>query len=210
MSQGMRISLLNPAEEDDGWWEAIRVNRPIETTLYNFMCKNADSVDRTVDGTLAPALVLEDLKTQNLVNERSYATGLLRDLHNHMFSLHAVADEHDFKLQSTAQTFNTDDVTAINGADSFTTLRNGADNAFEMIQRWIDHGHDMVYLRVHGRTGAQLSRLHCNIVSNQEIVFAPEEREARFHTGTGEIGRAMDDHIQAKRGFNSAAHRVPM
>ena len=55
-----------------------------------------------------------------------------------------------------------------------------------------------------------LSSSNGTIRLTQEITFAPGEREARFHTTSGNIGPAMDTHIHARRSDGSAANIVPM
>ena len=82
----------------------------------------------------------------------------------------------------------------------------GVDDITDLIERFTDTSMDMIYIRIHGRASGNLSRLHANIVSNQEITFTAGERESRFHTASGDIGSAMDEHIHAKRGNNAASN----
>jgi len=211
VSQGLRLSLLNPAEEDDGWWEAVRVSVPIRTSDYMLCCKDADpsTANRAAKGTVAPLGVISALTNDNLVNERSYTTGLLRDLKNHVFSLHSRRDDHDFKTQTSKHYLlgtvcQTEDAT-----DHVMTFLDGADGPKNLVEKWIDQSQDMIYIRIHGRpdTG-QSSRLHLNVVSNQEIQFHNNESESRFHTGSTDIGGHIDQHIAAKRLNGSASHMI--
>jgi hypothetical protein len=208
VSSGLRLSLLNPAEEDDGWWEAVRVTEPMETTDYQLTTKDT-SANRTSQGTIAPTRLLNKMINRNLVNERSYTTGLLRDLKKHVFSLHGVKDEHDLRQQSEYHDFQADDITNFDSVDVVGTFDIGKGDIKDIINTVIDPGYDMIYIRVKGRSGTNKSRLHVNVVSNQEITFGADERESRFHTASANIGPAMSEHIHAKRSFGSASHVVP-
>lgn len=209
VSAGLRLSLLNPQEEDDGWWEACRVIEANDPLDYDLTSKNS-TANRSANGTIAPTRLLQNLKGKNLVNERSYATGLLRDVKNHVFSLHGIKDEHDFKEPQTTFTFTDADILAYNPVDIVGSFASGSANAMDYINQRIDPSYDMIYVRCYGRNAGNLSRLHCNVVSNQEITFSNEERESRFHTASGSIGAAMNDHVHAKRSFGSASNVVPM
>jgi hypothetical protein len=209
VSQGLRLSLLNPAEEDDGWWEAIRVNSPVDSDAWT-MGTVGIAKDTTNGGCISPTVLLDSLAVSELVNERSYATGLLRDMKDHVFSLHPIKDDHDIKQQVSKRAVSATDVASLNATDQVISFDGGRDDVTDFIERITDQSYDMVYIRVHGRTATNKSRLHLNVVSNQEITFSPGEREARFHTTSGNIGPAMDTHIHARRTDGSAAHVVPM
>jgi hypothetical protein len=208
VSQGLRLSLLNPAEEDDGWWEAMRVNSSVDSEDWQLHHTDA-SGSKSVNAVVAPTTLLSNLTTSQMVNERSYATGLLRDLKDHVFSLHPIKDDHDIKQQVEHRALSGDDVTE-NPTDGLYNFERGRDDATDFIERVTDQSYDMIYIRIHGRNAPSKSRLHMNVVSNQEITFAPGEREARFHTTSGNIGPAMDTHIHARRSDGSAANIVPM
>lgn len=207
VSQGLMLALLNPAEEDDGWWESVRITEPLNTIDYQLTTKDATGNNET-SGTIAPTFLIEKLKTKNLVNERSYATGLLRDLNRHMFTLHAISDNHDFNQQSENHTLRDSDVTALAPFDNVLSFSDGSTGVQQMINRTIDKSFDMIYVRCYGRSGTNKSRLHVNVVSNQEITFGIDERESRFHTGSHSVGSAMDAHVHASRMDGSSAHVI--
>jgi len=205
VSQGLRLSLLNPQEEDDGWWEAVRINTPIDSASYQFHTTDS-SKDRTTKGCIVPAVTLESAKVTQLVNERSYVTGLLRDLKDHTFTLNPIKDDHDLKTQVSQRKVSAGHVNAYSSADEALVFDAGVDDITDLIERFTDTSMDMIYIRIHGRAAGNLSRLHANLVSNQEITFTAGERESRFHTASGDIGSAMDEHIHAKRGNNAASN----
>lgn len=208
VSQGLKLALLNPVEQDDGWWEAVRVTEPLATIDYILHTKDS-SKDEGILGTVAPQGLLDRFANKNLVNERSYATGLLRDIHKHAFNLHPQKDEHDFSQQTDKYTLEASDVTVVNATDVVASLGIGRKNVQGLIEQVIDTSHDFLYIRIHGRTdNASRSRLHYNVVANQEIQFGIDEKESRYHTRSSNIGGAMDSHTTAKRGTNTAADVV--
>lgn len=209
VSCGAVVSLLNPNEQDDGWWEAVRITEPREPYLFGLFNKDC-SANNTVSGTVAPVELLGTLLDNNLVNERSYATGLLRDLKNYHFNLNGLLDHHDFRQQTIEYTVDGNEAGTLNSGDKYLTFGDGQLTAQTFINSMIDPGYDMIYLRLHGRSASgSTSRYHVNVVSNQEITFGNEERESRFMTGSANIGSAaMSAHASAKRMNGAAAHRI--
>lgn len=211
VSAGLKISLLNPLEQDDGWWESVRVTEPREPYFWGLFNKDC-TANRTTNGTVAPVELLGTLKDNNLVNERSYATGLLRDLNKVHFNLNGLLDHHDFRQQTLEYTVDANEVGVLNAGDVYLPFGDGQLTAQQFINSHVDPGYDMIYIRLHGRAASgSTSRYHVNVVSNQEITFGNEERESRFMTGSANIGSAaMSAHASAKRMNGSAAHHVPL
>lgn len=216
VSQGLKLSLLNTDEENDGWWEAVRITEPMNPGEFRLMT-TARSNNTNSDGTIVPVTRLTNYTDRQLVNENSYTTGLLKDLGKHVFSLHGLKDEHDLTQQQDTYRLDADDIDGVettkNGAPS-VAFQIGSSNVTNFINMNIDKSHDMIYIRIHGRKGEQggnpstPTRLHYNVVSNQEIIFGNEERESRFHTRSGNIASDMEKHIAAKRMNGAAAHRA--
>lgn len=190
VSQGLLLGLLNPAEEDDGWWECIRVNDPLETGDFSVLPRDRDH--STVSNmTLTPARKLYgDLMGRNdLPNTPSYQTGLLRDIHEHYFQLAPAYNDHEFSQEMDLVTFGATDVvnagtvgTAQDGR--FVQFEDGSDDVRGYINQKIDKSFDMIYLRIHGRSATTPSRLHYNLVNNAEVTYAGNTIEARFMTPT--------------------------
>lgn len=208
VSQGLRLALMNPAEEDDGWFEAIRMVSQHDSNDWLFSeVDNFPGSDSNY--SLSPYGLLNSVKARSLVNKNSYTTGLLRDLHEHLFRLNPIGDEHDMRQQR--DTF--DGANWIDDFQSADTVANGhyiqphagSDDFQRYIQEKIDFGHDMIYIRIHGRTAGNPTRMHFNLVSNQEIVFEDYEKEARFMT-RGQSSKNMDAHMHHRKlGSNSAS-----
>lgn len=209
VSQGLKLSLLNPVEQEDGWWEAIRVTEPLDTNDWTLFWKDTGILNRALHGTVAPTKVLTNLTSRNLVNENSYATGLLKDLHKQVFKLHPRSDDHEIRHQMDSLQLVNADVLTNDVIDIIAEFQTGNTNVASLINMLIDPGFDYIYIRVHGRGGTTPSRFHTNIVSNQEITFSNQQRESRYQTRSSDIGASMDTHMAATRGNGSAAHRVP-
>lgn len=209
VSQGLRLSLLNPQEEDDGWWEAVRITEPLDTIDWGIL--TTDNSGNTLRGAVVPRSALANYGSENYVNQNSYSTGLLRDLNSHVFKLNGLMDHHDFKQQmESIELQDLDiDVETSGAAGTARGFGAGRTDVERLINQMVDNGYDMVYIRIHGRAAGNPSRLHYNIVSNQEVVFPAGEREARFHTTSGAVGN-MEEHVSARNSMNNASHMVPM
>lgn len=209
VSQGLRLSLLNPAETDDGWWESARVHIPHDPASFKLFGNNLQK-DKT-NGVVVPDFLARSLHAGaiSLVNENSYRTGTLRDLHKKLFTLHPQKDDHDFVKPRIITTLAAGDMFASGGgADEEVTFTPGSDNAQELIDSAVDFSFDFVVIKIHGRPSGEETRLHANMVCNQEIVFGPDMRESRFHTTT-ENAMDMDQHIHGIRQTNGSAHEIP-
>lgn len=214
VSQGLRLSLLNPQEEDDGWWESVRLTEPMNTSDHELLSRDNSMFEGNM--ALVPSGLMRNQANQQLVNENSYSTGLLRDLKNHVFKLHPIGDEHDLQRVQTAYNLESNDMASsvgsvgVPGAGVYKTFALGRDNVKEFVAHQISQSHDMIYIRIHGRAGAGISptRLHYNLVSNQEIIFDNAEREARFHTQARRVAN-FDEHHAGSRANQASAHIIP-
>lgn len=87
VSSAMRFSLLNSSDDNEGYWEAIRV--PVSAT------------DLTLVDTTAPNG--EDFRVSatrswtNFSNYQTFQTGRLRDIHRYLFKLNSVAPDHPWR-----------------------------------------------------------------------------------------------------------------
>ncbi|UNI72632.1 MAG: capsid protein [Avonheates virus SG_154] len=214
VSVGLKLNLLNSAETNEGWFEACRIYTPFESDHY--LVSGKDTYDwgtRPDDMTIAPEGVLKGVVNDEIVNQRSYVTGLLRDIGDHTFKLNPIKDEHDVKSCSKTQDI-TQWMTAWQRANTanqlggdFIKIFGGWEDWKAFVAEHIDPSFDMIYIRVHGRdsTGGPASQLHANLISNQEIVFDNDQRESRFHTSSRKHPM-IEEHIHASK--NSSATRV--
>lgn len=209
VSQGCILNLLNPAEENDGWFEAVRLTEPLNPSDWG--AQHVDAQNSLANVAIVPQQMLQNLRQLNIVNENSYTTGVLRDIGTRVFKLHGITDEHDVKRQQ--QTHELEGGDYPSGRSSLEGIGRpfavGRDGPVRLIKQYIDQSFDMIYIRIHGRAAGNPTRIHYNLVSNQEIAFDSSERESRFHT-TGARVQNFDEHHSAARANQSAAHVIPM
>lgn len=150
VSQGMKITCPNNSDTIQGWWEAIRVHPPWDGRGWELDpplmgARNAihprttSGANEGFDTIWAEAPIL--------ANSRTYQTGLVKDLHKHMFYLQHCNPTHDF------QTMQYDDSTSSNEG--------------QLAQMAYDSGMDWILLNIH-TTGA--IQLVCHIVQNLEFL----------------------------------------
>lgn len=212
VSTGVRLQLLNPDEENDGWFEAVRIN-VAQNGRHYLMSTLGELTSTTTDGIVAPVELARDNQTAfgttNYYDNPTYFTGALRDLHKYQFELHGRTDFHDFShIRNQCRIEGAD----LNGADLATKLhlgpppaRYGSDDWHEIIDNFVDKSYDMILIRLHGRTSAPASRLHYHLRSNQEVYFPTQERESRYHTKCEDlIGDLAEEHARARKSDISA------
>jgi len=200
VSAGLRLSLLNSVEEDDGWFEAVRLNEPLSPDDFYLSTKGRQTLSGTDVGICHPAYPITQVgfATRVLSNEPSYVTGLLRDLENFQFELHGKMDHHDFVQGKENIYIGADSIGASNPVLSPYQAEfnsDGHDDVYDMVNQYIDPGYDMIYIRLHCRenvSGSVLngSRIHYNFVSNQEVTYRGDQRDSRYQTQSQNIGLA--------------------
>jgi len=206
-SLGLQLKLLNSVEEDDGWWEACRVNEALLAFDWQ-LSTVGDSTNRATDGCVTPLGLLGKLELREIANEPTYSTGLLRDLNRIQFECHPTGIEHDFQQQKKQVELESGDYLYSSGARQGSLLTESP-AVFNLIENFVDFGHDMVYIRLHCRPRSQGgSRFHVNCVSNQEIVYDTNDRLARYQTRSHTIGSDMEAHTLLRRKNGAAASLV--
>lgn len=115
VAAGLRMSLTNNQEEDDGWWEAIRFKPNWKNRLGTFLTKTGPGADLTLAGCnpnpptnilVAGHMAYEDSPAyfqhwwldakQQFAGHSSYCSGKLRDLHHFTFRLKRTGKDHPF------------------------------------------------------------------------------------------------------------------
>lgn len=228
VSQAVKLSLVNNSDENDGWFEAIRVHRAFDKDEW-FISQSPEANGIAQPGDGNQVLVIPDLKdltTKQLVENPTYCTGKLRDIHKYKFQLKAVSTDHDFiRLRRSyrigGQIGNFRDTPKIQN-NGIWPLDLGVTGTgyhpqtqfLNFMEHTVDQSFDMIYIRVHGRVNAvndsqytaQPTRLLAHTVSNQELIFDDDAIQARFHTETDQVPN-IDYHkkITAERGSHKAA-----
>lgn len=186
VSVGVKLSLINNAEENDGWVESVRLHLNNDPSAFALQpIANADFLvdggDRDQPAVLVPntKAPFNDQHTRNLANHPSYATCKLRNIHKIPFVLHPLNTDHDFSLVEPAlKSSSTADLVAKKGV-AFN--QNSSESKF--LDGNLDRNFDVLIIRVHGRSAAQggtPTRLLVHTVSNQEIVYAEGSNMSRF------------------------------
>jgi hypothetical protein len=194
VSQAVRLTLVNNAEQNDGWWEAIRVPQD------NDIGKKMVLLDAKGGADGGRRLVLqqvnEDLSgSTDFVNHPSYMTGKLRNIHKVNFQLMPNNTDHRFTQTKTEfELDNTTRIAAVPGGFRFTS---DTTDVAAFADQGVDLGFDRLLIRIHGRPGTTSTtknsgtRILAHVVSNQEIIYEAGGFATRFHMPTNK--RKMDN-----------------
>lgn len=157
----LRLSLVNSADQNEGYWEAARI--PTSALDFNFTMTDPGDPDPAGDGSL-PAIpptynsaVYMPLGNLDLSNYQTYLTGKLRDIHRYQFKLNAIDNDIDFSR--------------FIGNEPFP------ENNF-VSEQW-----DTIILKIHGRVevGAP-SMIMYDCISAQEVIYKENTALARLMT----------------------------
>jgi hypothetical protein len=163
VSVGLRLTLINNSEQNEGYWEAARISvQPTDFTVDPITgalrYRPISPPDATLVSTgLAGSNPIPDI---TLSNHGTYHSGKLKDLEKVQFKLNSIDTEHPF-------TPIHDPVTA----DMF-----------------MDQSFDMILIKLHGRqqnTGP--TQLMYDAVSNQELIYVEDTSLARLMTVNSKV-----------------------
>jgi len=156
VSCGMKVTLINNSDENDGWFEAIRIQGSFDSG-FGLRFVDGKGYVASTDNAVLPAVT-----AGNLVEHPTYITGKLRDIHKYMFQLNPQGSDHEFQI--VPRDFS--------GSEANQVL---VDN----------ENFDMVFLRIYGRPGASTpTRVMVHVVHNQEIVYDEGSTMVRYHGNT--------------------------
>lgn len=158
VSQALKITLINNSDENDGWWEASRVQLSNSTPLVIDSVATGNIIGTTTSATTLPGVDVE----RQMVENPTYVTGKLRDIHRHIFQLMPQGADHDFNELGEQQ-----------------------DGSQASARDLWDKNFDAIYIRIHGRTGTESpTRIMTHVVSNQEVVYDEAATLCRYHSET--------------------------
>jgi len=186
ISQGARLSCFNSDNQNDGWFEACRLNIRDSSSNYAFQpLSSSSSLLSTANDSYAVGLGLDNsfhnghLQNVALVEQPGYQSGLLKDLHKFDFSLCPSSNEIEFKQQGTL-TVNADEI-VIPALSEHGLLATSPNNV--MTNRCVDRDFDAILVRIHGRHNtASPSRVLVEAIQNVEFVFANTSDFSSFMT----------------------------
>lgn len=205
VSQGMKLSLVNNADENDGWFEAVRLTISQEPDNWR------------IDYPLNPAIqaagkhganglvirpksdsngaIIQGINRVNFVENATYRTGKLRDIHKHAFILKADSNDHDFIQLHPSVISGTGDGPLID--DDFGALQPNNNACQRLSDMLFDKSMDMIVVVVHGRVSGSStapqnpSNILAHLVANHEMCYEPSTQLARFHSESYDITRSI-------------------
>lgn len=159
VSQAHKITLVNNSDENDGWWEAIRVQlNPQPMSENGFELVGVGGLQYIGAASGIPGM---NLGITSMVEHPTYVTGKLRDIHRHTFDLMPQGQDHDF-------------------IDLAFTGLDTVDGTYKCVDC---NNYDAIFVRIHGRAGASTpTRVMIHTVSNQEILYQESSSMSRFHS----------------------------
>lgn len=183
LSVGMKLSLLNNDDDNEGWFEVIRTNRRVTDDDIQMIDTNDEDIP-IGPGSDVYTLLNPDRMADGIefANDASYIAGPLKDLKNHQFVLRKTDDEHNFIALQDVYTVNAtidplgNRTADINFATALTT---------EVHRHFIDPSFDQLTVRIHGRNaggGGASTTVLVETVSNMEIIYDDGTELAQFMT----------------------------
>lgn len=177
VSQQLKLTSVNGGDDYDGWWECIRMTCiPSEFQRYTTETVTPTSEEGADPNTYTNVLIGRDITKDlmkafpidsPLVNNHTYCTGKIKDLHRFNFQLLPSLNNHDF--------VELDNI----GNTKYNRYREGL----------LDKTFDCWYMRLHGTPesgGAVLNgeptTIMAHLVSNQEIIYREDRLMTRYHS----------------------------
>ena len=151
----LRLSLVNSADQNEGYWEAARVpTSSIDFSFHKTVIGDPNANPPTVDQY--DSTVSMSMGSIDLSNYQTYLTGKLRDIHRYQFKLNAVDNDINFSRVLTEPP----------AVDQFIS------------EQW-----DTILIKVHGRVeiGAP-SMIMYDCISCQEVIYKENTALARLMT----------------------------
>lgn len=209
VSAGVRFSLINNSDENDGWWECARIQTsttPGDWGLYSHgdptnvdvggLVEDLNVLSNPIRGTyyIGPHIYQkagrEDcfgVDPVKLIEHPSYKTGKLRDIHKYTFNLHTNGKNHDWTRMRDEWSIMTEvrGEGDAGGSGTFAAKASTGSNE-DLIDKNLDNNYDALIIRIHGRSSGTATKILIHAVNNQEIVYENGTTLARFHS-PGEI-----------------------
>lgn len=212
VSAGVQFKLLNPTESDDGWWEAMRYSYSQNPNDWNLTASFPPPLAQFTQGMrMVPAGISDDPSP----TEKSYATGLLRDLGRVQFDLNPTSEDHIMRRMQPAWSFvtasNSDFETPIVTTDPAVRFRAESRTFPHILNQMVDTSFDMIIIKFHCRPTVDIkTRLHVNSVANYEVQYKTDSDLALFHSPSHNIGDTkFSVHKEAKQNPSAATVVLP-
>lgn len=155
VSSGLRIALINNSDNNEGWWQAIRVRIDLNDLKLNEVGGGNPSRILKPMNNANPPVVVNSFPgvsmNAELVEHPTYQSGKLRDIHKHLFQLNPENEKHHFQVLEKAV----------------------------VPKACVDPAYDAVYIRIHGN---QSTMMLFHNVMNQEIIYDESATLARYQS----------------------------
>ncbi|ALE29692.1 putative capsid protein [Lake Sarah-associated circular virus-28] len=180
-SQGLRVSLIENSENNDGWFEAIRIPSAYDASDFVTLVSTLDSTSQYMGlqkdkkifgGNLG--LGTDPTSITNWSMNPTYITGKLRDINRHTFMLHRENDMDFVDVNNTAE-FIANGTSVSYGKSEITRAANPS-------VWWVDSNLDTILIRCFGSivgSGSGMS-VHIHTVQHVEEQFEPNNELARY------------------------------
>lgn len=207
VSQGMKLTLLNTDETNDGWFEAVRITDLPGNYEQQLWSSNNLYMYRTPHSSCLD-LWSEHLRAGSLRQSPSYINGSLKDIHKLMLRLNPIEGYHPLKVIHENFPIGPGGLFTAAGQVEADTEGNPAYTGYQMwrpaseaatIDGWneiresfFDHSYDSVMVLIH--SGHAGTKLLCDTVQNNEVVYETHSGMARFHKvgGTADVQTKVD------------------
>jgi hypothetical protein len=177
VSAGLRLSLVNTSERNDGWFEAIRVNTSYSPQDFRVTDPQNPAVDFNVYQSIDKMEGGILMSTNSWANDPSYTTGKLVDIHKWMFYLQA-SEERDFKSLPTQWDDDLGDVDG--GLHMWECLNSSVTPGF-----MVDKTFDCVAIRLFSSSSGNVgTSMLVHSVHNFEGVYDPSSTLCKFQSST--------------------------
>lgn len=154
VSQGMKLSLLNTGDHNDGWFESVRINA---NDLSSFAPLTFPGARLVIGSALSAQLPCVDI-TKEFARHPTYSTGKLSIIDKYLFNLQPQGADHDFQV-----------LPKLPSIDSQVDNDNW-DCVYVRI-----HGRNQPTFK---------TSLLVHVVSNQEIIYDEESTMSRYHSNS--------------------------
>lgn len=170
VSQALKLTLVNNADENDGWFECCRyslgdnkktfVNRFKAQTGMDTATDNPHDLHTGLGAAKGESSTLDIKAKENMHDHSTYFSGKLRDIHKYMFKLKTNDSQHDF-----------------------IDLQRSYLSESDFVEDLMDGSLDVLHIRIHGRgSGDKATKVLAHLVSNQELMYAQDSLMAQMHT----------------------------
>lgn len=179
VSQGLKISLLNATDSNDGMFRAYRIHaKPAGTDYHLFEASGARGCLRPDNAILTE---YTNAAVSTATNKPSFGVAALKDIDKYYFSLNPMGAEHPFNVMP--QNVEVTASAAYDaGAGTWSAGLAGLRGYQQMFNAQHDSYMDMICIVVTPGSGG--STLLLDMVQNLEVVYDHNSTLARYHTAT--------------------------